>query len=105
VSNLEQRVKVLEDLVQRITQAFYAPPTPHTETPKPQGYGTKWEDMKPTDKGAWQKATDLQHLEVIDILKIMDTDNKTVIQTGGYTYWKLVNRESGKLEGLGRRQK
>jgi hypothetical protein len=77
-----------------------------TTQPTTFGNQPKWEPMPATstNKGAWEKTVDTQNPQVHQLIQVLTTKD-TAIQKEGYTYWLLKDRETGELQGLGRRQK
>jgi hypothetical protein len=104
LKELGKRIKALEDMAQNITRVMLAPPN-HTKPEKQSALTLGWKQIPTGPKGPWEKNNDISNPDLQAIITEMHTANKTFLEKDGFLYWQLNDKESGVLNGLGRRQK
>ena len=99
MSFTEQQIRVLaRDELRKIIDAglMYSAgcnegtPTAKTpsvsSSPQPSATPPTWTPMQPTEKGPWEKTTDINHPEIKTIITEIEKDYKAIIK-GEYKYW------------------
>ena len=101
--SLEDRVKSLEEWRDAVVQAM-------VQAPKKQAKAyfavdkLGWSLQPPTDKGEWERCEVSEEPQFWQIVRALEAAGKPLFNEG-VLYWLLTDRETGRVTGLGRRQK
>ena len=106
MSELEARVKALEDILANVSSALIAAPQKETVKTVPATLVTTtvtWVPMTPTARGPWDKTVDINNPELqVIITKLKATPTGRAFHDK-ILYWLLNNQTTNVVEGVGRR--
>ena len=106
MSELEARVKALEDILANVTSALIAAPQKETVKTVPATLVTTtvtWEDMGLSRSGKqWDKTLDINNPELQVIITKLEASEGPKYHDN-ILYWLLRNQTSKAVEGVGRR--